>query len=346
MVGFAKVDFFSFGESPYLVYIYIQNLFYNIQSKRISMSNSSNFRKYEFYLEKFRKSHQIEDFLNYFSAHVWYRLRLRATYPAAASKADETEFTNFLVSKLCEITYEDKIPLPIRILHSLNENTNGNDIELVLAVAKDKYLKFPCQAKRLNLNNKRKVSHAIYSEIWYIPKNGKIYQINALRSYAKKKLGYPLYMLYNFSDEDKANQNYPDSELFGCTLVSAQYIAEQHFHENLHFTDIHPPGKPISSITTIDESDLDVIDSLWGETKKQPCMKIYTYNEIFNEPGFTEFNPPTYVDKRFIFSDKSLSEILSNNQITSTETYNPKFRIVITKEPILHRKRLNDHLLK
>lgn len=304
------------------------------------MSNSSNLRKYEFYQEKFRKSHQLEDFLNYFSAYVWYRLKLRATYPSAASKADETEFTNLLVSELCAITYEDEIPLPIRILHSLNENTNGNDIELVLAIAKDKYLKFPCQAKRLHLKNEKKVSDASYSEIWYKPKKSPIYQINTLRKYAKTKLGYPLYMLYNFSDKDRINQNYPDNELFGCTLVSAEYIAEQHFLENLHFTDIHPPGKPLSSITTIDQTNLHVIDNLWGKTKKEPCMKIYTYNEILNEPGFIELNPPTYVDKRFIFSDKSLSEILSNSQIISTETYNPKFRIIITKEPIPHRKRI------
>ncbi|MFK7905155.1 MAG: DUF6615 family protein, partial [Chitinophagales bacterium] len=197
-------------------------------------------KKSKQYFTTFEKSHQLKDWLAYFSALTWEEYSF--THKSPVLKTYETETTNCLVKKLFEVILD--YPLPIRIFQSRNERVNGNDLELVLPHKKNKYIRFFCQAKRIEFdktypNGKYHLSRT--------QKNDKTEQIERLLKYGENKKGFPIYMFYNYSEEkiplDKSVNG--NQELYGCTLTSAHYLAAQYLDngkmKTATFKELHPP---------------------------------------------------------------------------------------------------------
>ncbi|WP_052599999.1 DUF6615 family protein [Aureispira sp. CCB-QB1] len=299
-------------------------------------------KKQEAYLNKFYQNGLLKDWLAYFSVYVWEELQFSAKQRNEISKVDERELTNKLIRELARIINEEKIHLPIRLFHSKNEKTNGSDIEIIYAFEENKNVIFPCQAKRLYVDKSQKnISKAKYSAFWHKTNNvHEKFQIKALLDYAYSLCAYPLYLLYNYSEEESINSLYHEKELLGSTLISAQYIAEQyfneHFEENLTFGHLHPPAKPLHSITEVKEQDMN---SFWGNDKKELPVKFYTDAEILKQTGWVEMNPPADSPPQRFVKSVSINEFMNNSVVINPRIFAPRFRIFITKEPIYLRKR-------
>ena len=298
--------------------------------------------KYQFYIDSFKRTKNIEDWLSSFSILIWDKLKFHYQYPGIVSRVSEGQITNELVSGIARLILEDNMPLPIRLFHATNEKANGNDLEIVLELDRDKYIIMPCQAKRLYLDKKKSSAEANYDKMWYRPSE-EIYQINSLIEYSQKHESYPLYLLYNFFEGEFDLKSYSYPELFGCTLISALYIGEKYFYEyfedKLNFNQLHPPAKPVSSLIEI--SSIEDLAKKWGEfTSLNARVKLYSLHEIVNYPGWIEINPPADTPPRRFTSSIDLNQILlSKEEISKKDEFAPAFRVILTKDVIYHRKR-------
>jgi len=127
------------------------------------------------------------------------------------TKISETTLTEnllFMINKY-RISSKDN---SVKIYESKDEKTNGNDLEIYLQIAQNRYILLAVQAKKLYTKEQKykAINHKIDTN----------YQIDLLLNYAKSKQGLALYLLYNYAP-DCTHKN---KEHFGCTLVEALYI--------------------------------------------------------------------------------------------------------------------------
>lgn len=305
-------------------------------------------QKSEQYLNQFKKSHQLKDWVAYFSALTWEAYSFPHKSPALPTY--ETETTNRLVKELFKAILE--YPLPIRIFQAKNEKVNGNDLELVLPTKKGMYIRFFCQAKRIefdknNPNGKYNLSRT--------QRNNKTEQIERLLRYGEKNndlpiKGFPIYMFYNYSEEniklDKcANGN---KELYGCTLTSAHYLASMYLvngkMKTANFKELHPPSKPLVILSEMVETDfIKSLGSKFGKItnlKEYPCKPLsYTEKELYNEGFWDEIFPRfDEDDSRRSQTDQELERFKKLLKADNYDTFSPAYRIVFTTYPILERK--------
>lgn len=290
------------------------------------------------FLEKFKESKNIIDWLSYFSAYVWEELKFAFEEDKSISKVDEREFTNEMVRQIAKLIKLDKIPLPIRLFHSPNEGVNGSDLEIILQLNENENIIFPCQAKRLYVENSKGDNiKARYERYDYKT------QADDLISYSRKICGFPLFMFYNFTHyEIITNYNYPNKELYGCTIGSAIYL-KQNVFEKPTFPNFHPPAVPLVSIAKF--KNILSLNTLWGKTTSHNA-RILSDKEIFGDNRWEEIGPPIYHKTRFVpYID--LNFVLDNNRLINEidVPYNPKYRIIIMKNVIDLNCRKNNFIL-
>ena len=170
-----------------------------------------------------------------YSKWIWNDLKKRA-YRGRL----EEEYTTLLLDRFAPLLLSESA----NIFRSIDESTNGNDIELFIEGNKNELIAFPIQAKRIYQNN-------IYQTLRSVDK-----QMQSLINYAENRWdGFPLYLFYNSYSEEKnlkkelkgkINFNY---KYLGCSLVSA-YDVKQFFeqkskapinrHDAPHFLNFHP----------------------------------------------------------------------------------------------------------
>ena len=95
-----------------------------------------------YYEQKFKATTKLSDWLSLFSIRTWERL-------SQSSRWGEVTATETLVSDLEGLIMTEFPRLPFRLYHAKNEPKNGNDLEIILPFGKDKYVIFPCQAKKI-----------------------------------------------------------------------------------------------------------------------------------------------------------------------------------------------------
>jgi hypothetical protein len=287
------------------------------------------------YLDDFEKSKDIIDWFAYFSNYVWDELKFANKEDNSISKVDEREFTNELVREIGKLIKLDKIPLPIRLFHSPNEGVNGSDIEIVVQINENENIIFPCQAKRLYVENAQKdSSKAKYERYDYKT------QKNDLITYADKIYGFPLYLFYNYTENEiKPNYIYPDEKLYGCTLGSAIYLKENPPKTKI-FSSFHPPAVPITSIVKF--KNILSLNSIWGKTQTHN-VRVLSDKQIFGDNTWEEFGPPIYHKTRFV-THINLSKVIERENLIekSNATFKPKYRIVLTLKPIEKNCRKNN----
>ena len=275
-----------------------------------------------YYIQQYNNSRQLKDWFSKFSVDTWDRL-------SQQSKFGETSVTDTLISDLERLIKNEFPRLPFRLFHTKNEPKNGNDLEIVLPLGNDKYVIFPCQAKRL-----------YSSEVYEQMKHHR--QIEKLIKYAKSIGGYPIYLLYNcVNDKEYIKTEYGKQvkypEELGCSIISAEYILEKfsdkkgatELSKNPNFKDLHLPAKPLSIIT--DSMLPNFIKSLkkdWHQNSQfEP--KYYSLKELQNSNMWIEIN---------IKTTRKMSPNIFKN-ILDIEDYaqpfEPAFRILLTEEPIL-----------
>lgn len=281
--------------------------------------------KAENYRTQFYENYDITNWFSMFSMYVWERLKFYHDGSKFTTKVDEPLFTHDLIIGISQIIKEDKIPIPVRLFHSRKESANGNDIEIIVQIQKDKNIIFPCQAKRLYVEN----SNATYKELNY--KGGE--QKQKLIEYAKSINGFPLYLLYNYS-EYNFDTKYPfsEKELYGCTLISAQYLDENPTLKPT-VSDLHQPAKPLISILKF-TSTLS-LNRIWGVLKSAHGAESWSNKEILEDDRWNEFGPPSYPPTRFVSStdwEKAFSK--KTPQTFENQFFNPKFRIIFTHDVI------------
>lgn len=291
------------------------------------------------YIQEFYKTQNIKDLLAYFSIYVWENLEFFRQEKSNISKTYETELTNQLIRGIAILIKKDRIPLPIRLFHSRNEKVNGSDLEIVLRLRKDENYLLACQAKRLYVENaKRNNLRAVYKEI---KKEGQMY---SLIDYAKKNDGFPLYMLYNYTESKLMKSiDYPEKELFGCTLLNAYYLnnfLKSNPTITPRFQDLHKTIKPFNTakpfISISKVKGISSIKTLWGKAKSSDNLTPISDNKILNDGRWYEVGEPRFPPKRrTTLPPRSLEETInlcSNSRIIPG--FNPAFRIVFTGKPI------------
>jgi len=292
----------------------------------------------KYYLDNFQENQDITDWLAYFSVNVWNDLKFATEEDPSISKTDEREFTNRLVRGIAQLIRTDKIPLPIRLFHSPNENVNGDDIEIVVQLEENKNVIFPCQAKRLYVETAQKDNKkARYKKYNYKT------QKDQLINYAEKMGGFPLYLFYNYTEYDiKTNNSYSNKELYGCTLASAIYLKNNE-PKPATFPNLHPPAVPLISIANF--RNILSLNNIWGKTTNHKA-RLFSDKEIFGDNRWSEIAPPLHHKTRYsthINLEKVLNKKTSSDNLDMP--FNPKYRIVFTAKKIdLNCRKINFRL--
>lgn len=287
---------------------------------------------------------QQQDFSNWlaaFSIYVWKRLELLSENNNTTSKCSETTLTENLVYGILLLMKDDEIPIPVRLYHSPKEDTYGSDIEIVIQIGKNKNIIFPCQAKKLNVESRKNNLIVRYNAFNH--NNGE--QKDKLINYAKKIKGFPLYLLYNYS-EYQFQHNYNDTELYGCSLISAIHLKDNPPKDKKpKFQDLHPTAQPLKTITQIKR--LVQLNQFYGNTSNH-STKIYTDKEILGDSEWkdNELGSPIITRNQAVYDASKLAKpTLANYQepknpepISSNYNldlpFSPKFRIVLRQEVI------------
>ncbi len=296
------------------------------------------------YLTKYRKSYRLEDLIYFISFYAWERLEL---YSKMSAKVGEEDITNILVSEILTALVEKRVKLPIRLFHSTKEFTNGNDLEIVIPLGDDSNIILPCQAKRLNVENQKNNINAKYSAVHHLVNKGKSNekeQILCLLEYAKKEGGLPIYLLYNYTENKLEGKV---RGLYGCTLVNAYTIYEKKYNDKgkmppFTFQEIHPPAKPLYSIieliSILNTQFQSQLETFWGSSTHSHIIRPHTNKHLKSQDWWEELCPPFETKRRD--TPPLFSQITQNKNINISEEYpfNPKYRIVILKEPIFDRQ--------
>jgi hypothetical protein len=215
----------------------------------------------------------------------------------------------------------------IKIFEAINEPLNGNDIELVIQT-ENGFLLAPIQAKILyNTNDYPAMEHGN--------------QINDLISYANRVGGVPLYLLYNYYNDETFTYSgnrcgVPFNKTqFGISLISAHYLRGAYAFRRIDrngnrkwnipsFTDLHPNfaipwfvlGCCIYSKTT-STNVTNLLNNPRNTGFFQDNVRTYSLDQLISKDLWKPFS---------IENDNSNS---SNDIQIDNEDYSPKYRVVI-----------------
>lgn len=227
----------------------------------------------------------------------------------------------------------------ISIFEAIDENTNGNDIELYIQT-KDGYLFFPIQSK------------IVYKNQAY-PKMEHGNQIHELINYAAVRGGVPLYLLYNFSPDflfsgDIRGISCSSSD-FGCTLIDAKYLLNNFAFKRTDkngnkrwniptFHDLHPnQAIPWFIPFCIEKAEADkkrVFEKAFPtfNTDQLSNMKTYSMSDIEESKGWIplDISKPGYeeVESVKIESKPKKYDGIIEGDSQNDIKFSPKFRLV------------------
>jgi hypothetical protein len=292
--------------------------------------------KSDIYLNQFFKSLDFNDWLKYFSCSVWEQLR--SNYINSSIKISEIRITERLIEEIYELFIND-IPLPLRLFHSKKESTNGNDIEIVIPISNNRYILFPCQAKKIYFPSES------YKVISHTPKKTGIVQITTLLDYAENRVrGIPLYLFYNFVNKKFDTKRF-EKEFYGCTLMGANTLYEKFYDLNKNklqkpkFYDILDDVNPLIILEHFLGGNFStkLIEDIFGKFNTR--IKSYSEAELIKVGIWDEWLPS--VEEESGGRNVAVTEIrniLSEKTNIIQYPFNPKYRIMITPYTITNRQ--------
>lgn len=248
------------------------------------------------------------------SIDTWNRIGF--TRSRKGLKIFETTITQNLLFELKK--FSETCPSKLYIYEAINEKVNGNDMEIFLQVGSH-YICLPTQAKILYKGSKYlKMEHGN--------------QINDLISYSRKVGGFPLYLLYNYDNDNSLVE-------YGCSFIPANYLLKNYaFTRTIKsgikrwtipsFKDLHPKiALPwhdfFCTIVTITqrtpyENISYIEDRFTTKNLKDENLKYYTFKDLTNDVNWKEFS-----------LNESSVEDIQTDPVTD-EGYSPRFRVILS----------------
>lgn len=292
------------------------------------------------YLQQFEKTYSLADFLAYTCAYVWDSLEMNSKASKNLSKLNEPSITELWVRCVTGYLLQG-VPLPIRLYHSPDEKSNGDDIEILLEVGRNQFVLFFCQAKRLYIDNELKnLNNAKYDQLGYKNPKQSASQLDFLLDYAKRQRGIPLYMLYNYTKQTP-DTAFEKPELYGCTLLSADYLKKQSATKKLNqlgFQDLHLPGTSLISLSHFTTN----ATHFWGGL---PTFRVYDYATALTLKRFFEIAPPLFPPQQNAVHPIDLNRSFASMASQESPHFNPRFKIVFLKQPINEPRNMTNFIL-
>jgi hypothetical protein len=138
--------------------------------------------------------------------------------------------------------------LDFDIFESTDEKANGDDLELTVKHADGKYYTYAIQSKIIYHRRSKGIANlreGYYKQLkhWVGKGARRKKQVDLLIAYSKKHGFMPLYLLYNYVE--KSFDYGIEAALYGCTVVSAQYLkdnytsADGNLDDKVKFSDLH-----------------------------------------------------------------------------------------------------------
>ena len=265
---------------------------------------------------------------------TWARIEFSRKTPRM--KIHETTITQNLVYEMQLL----KLRFPTveyELFESINEKANGNDLELDILHADGNAYNYAVQAKIIYHNrgkNGVKLNEGHYKQFKHFvgKEPNQKNQIDLLMKYASDYECIPLYLLYNFIDRDFRATI--DNELYGCTIVPAKYLKDNHTSPNgnlddkVKFSDLHlQPAFPwhelICWMPGLDTNDY--LDKLL--IKDQRFIKSISSKPLPLEDKWLNLQFPQREVRSF--SDASKSVDLVNSESDSNAFFNPRYKISV-----------------
>ncbi len=287
----------------------------------------------------------IAEILNMISINVWDRIAFARS--RKGFKIYETTITQDILYQLALASEVSEHG--VKLFEAKSEKTNGNDIECYVKVS-DGFVFFPIQAKLMYSDNS-------YAQIAH--RRGKIDQIDLLVDYAKRKKGYPLYLLYNgFPGSmrlDKLTKSYDETKSYGVSFTSAIHIKKnfQNKYRRIEgdpiwriptFQDLHTEfSRPFPTLANLSNYPLnahEVIEQKLRFYSVDYDLTAYSKEELLEDDSWVDLTPDNGLisepDKTTVtepvvdyINDRSISNDIGYRPDSENE-FKPKFRLIIS----------------
>ena len=284
------------------------------------------------------------EFLSYYSAKTWHDLMC---VHHELFKMYEVTITQNLVREF--LIHKKMFSLPMHIYESVNEQANGNDLEIFVET-QNGFLFIPVQVKVIKQGYKYpSINHPV----------GTKQQIDCLIDYANKKRGIPAYIFYNYCEdyefEDYVSDYLPglDTEQFGCTIGNA-YSINSNFFERAGlrkwsiptFQELHMPLNYAVPLLTafsrlINGNSSDVSWFLTRNNSKYfQQIRYYSFEELHVDESWDQMLPPPKISgvsnlpgMGDPFEHPTIEPVNRKSRINlpySPALFTPKYRIIIS----------------
>ncbi|SHL96114.1 DUF6615 family protein [Mucilaginibacter sp. OK098] len=201
----------------------------------------------------------------------WARIRFSRIKPRL--KIHETTITQNLVyeMRLLKAVYPH---LGFSLFESTMEDTHGDDLELCIEQNDGRVITYALQAKIIYHTSTKKwikLGNGNYKQMNHYVGIRRANQVQLLIDYAKSLGQIPMYLLYNYVLKRTAIKTGVDNDLYGCTVVTAEYLQANHglsdgnLKATVKFNDLHPsPAIPwhelICRFTSL--RDIDILTEI------------------------------------------------------------------------------------
>jgi hypothetical protein len=271
----------------------------------------------------------LEAWLRFFSADVWERIKFCRTNQR--NHIFETTLTQNLVYEFLNLEHLGLLNLGI--YESTQERINGTDVEFVFETESG-FLTLACQCKILGRDMRyNNISHSV---------NGK-FQIDLLIEYANVHQCVPIYLFYNYSNQEQINAEIqlryqiPIYE-FGCSFSDAHFLKRTWLNgadasrtngwKIPSFADLHLGNPPILPFIEMAR----FFDSQYHIAFKKHFSQYFNFvasNEMmkpFDQTGWHSIIPPGQIGK--IGRIDLTPHLELREQIANEEAFSPAYRIV------------------
>jgi hypothetical protein len=253
-----------------------------------------------------------------YSRMVWHRIHYLRTIPRL--KIFETTITQNLIFDLCAKKFGN-----ISIFESIDENANGDDIEIVRKID-GKYYTYCIQSKIAYKNESYSaIDHSVEDSL----AREKVLQIDLLLNYASINDYIPLYFLYSFKrDGNRSNEDY------GIAVTSAEYVKTNWIRNGCFIRkpavdDIVPNGSISFSQFLCNRSILSFIEDN-GEIDIELFRKrIFPYIEQIDKFRTFQREEVFNNEKWITIPKKMMTDIALRQNKKEINSFAPKYRFVI-----------------
>lgn len=245
-------------------------------------------------------------------------------------KSYETTVTQNLVYEL--FLLKQKFPsLGFNLFESTNEKTNGDDLELSVMHADGLYT-YAIQSKIIYHRKGSKLKEGYYEKLKHSVGKGSNSreQIDLLLTYASTHKYIPLYLLYNYVQQDSPRS--VDDALYGCTVIGAKYLKDRYtvpngaLSSNVKFSDLHP-----SAAFPWHELVCDLPSLSEDEFCKKLMLEQDSYlvsDKSFGLKGADQWKKLDISDHAVVLSDEMSGRHLQSDE-DIPKVFSPKFKIVV-----------------